>query len=242
MAIKKILDTRQCINCRADIIRRENTENANVYCKRRFCSRYCFNEHRVSTKTQTVQCLVCEKKFKRGNYHSSLYKNSYCSLNCFNLHKPSNFRTIVKCAFCGSLFKKQNRFLNTKMHFCNSKCAGKWQSENAVGRSGYNYKGRGTWSAITHRIRKNSKNIDWRRRVFERDKFTCQYCGDHGNKNLNAHHIKNMSEILKQYKIRSTRAAVKNKELWDINNGVTLCKDCHKIEHELQKLLKQSCK
>lgn len=55
----------------------------------------------------------------------------------------------------------------------------------------------------------------WRKTVFERDNYTCVWCGIKGNgKNLNADHIKPFS----------THAELR----LDINNGRTLCIDCHK--------------
>jgi 5-methylcytosine-specific restriction endonuclease McrA len=57
---------------------------------------------------------------------------------------------------------------------------------------------------------------NWRTAVFERDGYTCQKCGKHGGE-LNAHHIKRYSD---------------HPELrLDIDNGITLCKECHEAEH-----------
>lgn len=62
---------------------------------------------------------------------------------------------------------------------------------------------------------------EWRMAVFLIDNFTCQFCGIRGNQTggyLNAHHIKGWTEYPKlRYKI---------------NNGVTLCQECHKLIHK----------
>lgn len=65
--------------------------------------------------------------------------------------------------------------------------------------------------------RKTGKDKAWRLAVFERDKFTCQFCGDARGGNLVAHHINSYS---------------KHKELrHDPSNGITLCEVCHKDYH-----------
>lgn len=57
----------------------------------------------------------------------------------------------------------------------------------------------------------------WRASVYKRDNFTCQDCGVRGGE-LNAHHIKPYSKFIN---LRT-----------DINNGVTLCVDCHTERHK----------
>lgn len=69
----------------------------------------------------------------------------------------------------------------------------------------------------TNKERKTPEYINWRKKVFERDNYTCQICGQKGGE-LNAHHIKPFSKY-------------KNKRI-DINNGITLCQKCHKLIHK----------
>lgn len=76
-------------------------------------------------------------------------------------------------------------------------------------------------------IRQMSKYKTWRFNVFERDKFTCTWCKD-SSSDINADHIKAFSLILKENKISSIEEADNCAQLWDINNGRTLCVECHK--------------
>jgi hypothetical protein len=66
----------------------------------------------------------------------------------------------------------------------------------------------------------------WRNDVFTRDNFTCQECGIRG-RYLEAHHIKEFSKIIHEYNIKTLDDAENCEELWDINNGRTLCFECH---------------
>lgn len=87
-------------------------------------------------------------------------------------------------------------------------------------------------------IRKSIKYKRWRFEVFKRDNYTCQKCGK-TDCYLETHHKKEFhilfSEFLKEYdqfspiedKETLVRLAIKWQPFWDIDNGKTLCKDCH---------------
>ncbi len=83
-------------------------------------------------------------------------------------------------------------------------------------------------------IRKVFEYREWRSDVFTRDDFTCQSCGQRGGK-LNAHHIKLFLKILKENKIKSLKEAVDCSELWNLNNGTTLCLPCHNVAHKIRR-------
>ena len=80
------------------------------------------------------------------------------------------------------------------------------------------------WNIIGRKQYKRPKHDrgeykNWRKAVYERDNYTCQECGLHSGNGktviLNAHHIKSWSDY---------------PELrFDINNGITLCRSCHKL-------------
>lgn len=79
---------------------------------------------------------------------------------------------------------------------------------------------------LVHLIRKMYEYRQWRSDVYTRDDWTCQSCGL--RKRLEAHHIKPFSFIIEEYKIITLEQARLCDELWNINNGQTLCIDCHK--------------
>ena len=104
------------------------------------------------------------------------------------------------------------------------------------GANSWNWKGGIT--SLTLRIRALSEAIQWRMQVFKRDNFTCQDCFKE-NVYLNAHHIKEWNILFKEFlalynqfspiddKETLVRLAINYTPFWDINNGKTLCKDCH---------------
>ena len=82
-------------------------------------------------------------------------------------------------------------------------------------------------TAFSTLIRHSFEYRQWVSDVFQRDDYTCLMCQERGGK-LNAHHIKSFSKILKENHIKSFEQALQCAELWNINNGQTLCIPCHK--------------
>jgi len=82
--------------------------------------------------------------------------------------------------------------------------------ERMAGENNWNWKGGIT--PINMRIRASKEYQLWRKAVFERDKFTCRFCGKIGGI-LHADHIKPF--------------ALFPELRFAIDNGRTLCKQCH---------------
>ena len=80
-------------------------------------------------------------------------------------------------------------------------------------------------------VRSTSKYKEWTICVFQRDNWTCKACNIRGGV-LHAHHIKFYSEIFKKNDIKTFDEAITCQELWDTNNGVTLCEECHDRLHK----------
>lgn len=74
---------------------------------------------------------------------------------------------------------------------------------------------RGGTTAARHALMSRKEYKAWRASVYERDNYACVMCGTAGNgRNLNADHIK-------PYALHPELAL-------DVDNGRTLCIDCHK--------------
>jgi hypothetical protein len=58
----------------------------------------------------------------------------------------------------------------------------------------------------------------WRSKVYDRDELCCRICGQK-KRNMEAHHLNGWKAF--------------PNERYDVNNGVTLCKECHKKFHRL---------
>ena len=105
---------------------------------------------------------------------------------------------------------------HTKEH--NGKIAIKLKGEN---NGMYGKRGEDTpnWKGGIININNERNSIEyreWRLMVFGRDNFICQYCGKRGIY-LEAHHKRSWKDY---------------PELrFDIDNGITLCKDCHRNLH-----------
>jgi len=111
-----------------------------------------------------------------------------------------------------------------------------------VGSNNHNWKG--GISNLNNIIRNIFEYRQWRDDVYTRDNFTCQECSNKRNYykgiKLHAHHIKPFSNIFQYYEITTLEEALDCDELWNINNGITLCKECHKDIHKRTYKLTQS--
>lgn len=86
---------------------------------------------------------------------------------------------------------------------------------------------KGGITPLNTRIRQCFEYRQWRSDVFTRDNFTCQKCGVRGGKLEADHYPKMFSDILREYQVKTMEQALNCEELWNINNGRTLCLKCH---------------
>ncbi len=139
-----------------------------------------------------------------GRYWTHEYRASaskFCSKACWSDRAPMH-----TCEACGASFKHRR---DTANRFCSRQCA----KHEMVGPSAARWKD--GLSLERDRARYAAAVRLWRAAVFARDGWRCQQCGTEGS--LHAHHISPWAE---------DEAA-----RFDVDNGVTLCIDCHGVIH-----------
>jgi hypothetical protein len=154
-----------------------------------------------------------ESNIKRSNTIREMYKNGIL----MGFRSKNAYKTPIGNKPTTGCFKKGitpwNKYINSdeyKNHYKNgfggTKNKGKFTGENSP-----------HWKGGPKSENAKARNSDeykmWRKLVFERDNYTCVWCGQVG-KELHADHIHPFAYF---------------PELrFDINNGRTLCKKCHK--------------
>lgn len=75
----------------------------------------------------------------------------------------------------------------------------------------------------------------WKLAVLARDGRACQGCGSHSTSSnpLHVHHLQSFASILAEHRPINVDEAESYAALWDINNGITLCGECHRKTHTL---------
>lgn len=193
-------------------------------------------------------CTYCKKeKIFEDKYKEK--HNKYCKLECYwksmigkcpRYPPPHNIVSYKTCSICNKLFRKKRR---TSL-YCSRKCAGislrnksltdrickicknsftiikcnkkKICSEECKKKS-YHGEYSNSWKGGIKKDkdrRKSYESVCWRESVFKRDNYTCRDCGLSGVY-LEAHHIKSYA---KYPELRT-----------ELSNGITLCKECHKL-------------
>lgn len=155
-------------------------------------------------------CEICNKEFE--TWPSENYRT--CSRKCGSeIQKKSLIGKSKSEEHKNNLSKAmKNSKANVKTRFKKGKDNPAY-GKNQTGPANNNWKGGIT---NTNQKRRNDPRlIEWRKQVFERDKYTCQKCGIKGY--LQAHHIIPFSKDFSK--------------AFDIENGLTLCVSCHEEIH-----------
>ncbi len=132
------------------------------------------------------------------------------------------------CLICEKEFWRcPANIINGNNKFCSKDCYFIWQRgkpkvilKKIDKRKEKNPNWRGGITKISFQIRASDEYKEWREKVFKRDDWTCQKCGNRSSKNnylrIEAHHIKPFA-LFPECRFL-------------IDNGLTLCKKCHDKE------------
>jgi hypothetical protein len=183
-----------------------------------------FNQYQISSKINvprsTIQSYMkregigCRTKSEiRKNYiKNNPVKSKELFLECRSKCPKSfpHLRTgkLVSCEVCGKpRYKPLFQLNNCKLNFCSATCRRKY----FVGEKASSWKG-GVFRSKERLLRASPEWRLMRKRVFERDDWTCQECKQTGGQ-LHPHHI-----IPKSLRPDLT---------FEIENVITLCYNCH---------------
>lgn len=230
----------KCEICGKELERTKSEINRN---KHNYCSDKCKakgmrifntggNNPNYKGANSIISCSYCGEKIKvldcnLKNSDGSIKKIFYCNTACKSLHQKQLLKGIsnpnfkgktfkIKCEYCGKEFNRAEWDIKNNIHqYCSQKCKAEHQKYILLKENNPNYKpDLSEEYRIEHRIIEGYNT--WKRKVLERDNYTCQKCNK--KEHLAAHHIENYSE--------------KEELRTDINNGITLCVECHKEFHK----------
>ena len=159
------------------------------------------------TKRKISEGRQGEKHWNYGKHLSEKTKWKISKVQKGRKHKPQE-----------GYQKGHKQFNSGRTHFKKGQVSGKNHP---------NWKGGIT--KLNHLIRELDEYKQWRSDVFQRDNWTCRTCKQKV-RDIEAHHSKKkFITIIRENNITTIKEAINCRELWDIDNGITLCCECHRL-------------
>lgn len=216
-----------------------------LYCKkeerrtgRKYCSSKCFGLS-IRGKKSHIKGMTLEQRYgiEKAKIIRKRLSDSHKGQASWMKGKKHTKESIRKISLANINNKKRlgKKFPHTEItkqqisKTCESNGIGKWmigkkqseetkrkKSEALKGENSPNWKG--GISPENQRLRYGIDGKLWIKKVFTKNNYTCQKCGDNKGGNLQSHHVQNFAEY------PELRFA--------IDNGITFCKKCHKEFHD----------
>lgn len=206
----------KCSYCGKKIIIRNRwriKRTKNFYCSNK-CKGIGVNKNNKNGKH--IKCLFCKKPFYISR--SRFGKKLFCSNNCFYTYSKGRMPKNIKGLELGRGWNKGKKRWWDNPNAFQKGHKPPWTGKkrlNMTGKNHWNWKG-GYYKSETCKLRHSLEYKLWRKAVYERDKYTCQWCREVG-KRLEADHIQ---EWILRPDLR-----------FAIDNGRTLCRKCHLKRH-----------
>jgi len=203
-------------------------------------------------RTPNCKCLVCEKPLYRRPFKLAKVRHVACMEHRGQAQSISGLTELQKAGLRlgrvkgtnhrkGYKHKEESKAKASASHikFCaenpekvkarGEKTRGKVKASGGKTRGEKHYNWKGGASKLSLSIRRMTECSRWANAVKLRDQ-KCVKCGT--QENLEADHVVEFASLLKQHGIKNRDDARQCSDLWDVNNGQTLCKICHYKRHD----------
>ncbi len=195
--------------------------------ERNYCSIQCaikVNAEKLKKEKVYILCEECGISFFKKPYEIKRNKSNYCSPSCGYIGRSKKYQGEKHWGTGKSLSLEIRKKMGAskvgdKHYLWGKRLKRETREKISKANSGENSgKWKGGITSIHSKVRKTIEYTDWRNSVYARDGYLCQVCGRNSGK-LNAHHH---MPFAKYPELR-----------FDVDNGITLGNDCHKLVHRL---------
>jgi|SRR3989344_939125 len=185
-----------CVQCKETIYRPRFWIKKHKFCSKKCIGLYLRKDVKAPKK-RAVRKFICKGCKKYVEIMRKETESIYCSQQCFwKNYKPTNEQVE---SHRKKILGKPNKTKGLKRPITSGSKNGNWK---------------GGITPMNHAIRTSLEYKLWRKAVYERDNYTCVWCGDNRSGNLEADHIMKFAD----YPYLRL----------EFSNGRTLCKSCHK--------------
>lgn len=219
-------------------IRKQTKRGQNI----RFCSKHCYSMYREYASVKkydlsdeqinklydvqaSLTCAYCGEKIHKtllqiwkAMNRKNIFGMFYCNIECRMNYLKQNNNVNTKCDYCNKEISiPKARYESLNHHYCSYDCWNKAREKNKL-----------IYKNLSHYLRSTSKYENWRDSILERDNFQCTKCKS--SENLQVHHIYSLYKICQDNNFDIDKI-LEDSNFTNINNGVTLCINCHHKVH-----------
>lgn len=187
-------------------------------------------------RTPNCECCICAKPLYRRPSELAKVRHVACMEHRSLAQARSGVTDAQKAALSlgrtpgtnhrtGYIHREESKRKTSESH--RAWCAANPDKVKARGektRGANHYKWNGGTSRLNAAIRRLTENRKWMEAVRARD-GKCMVCGS--VENLESHHITPLADLITANEITNREQARECSALWDLSNGITVCRPCH---------------